>query len=674
MAAFEEVPFISVIGDLNILEECHLEWKASYHANERLELIMINETWVDTLGRCVLSSSNRQNYIFRFDLDIEGRCIDHYKVDNDDIDTLCKNALLGDTPMKMLFQIDAKPESCPFEPPLNFTYTIQDGACSSRISSVTACSGYGKYRFQYEACPELPNSEMHGRHKYDIKAANLISKVQQTTIAGGGSIGFSADSSCNELIDLTYATTKIDYTQELLVKSQCQFPSFLVHDFNSSHKRVWTSITTGFKHHVLDTWITMSNGLNHSVLQCLEVENLGNVHTIIIYTKTLQCTSGYQCFEIKRKHKNILEIRYTSLFNSVPVTCNLLDYESIDTVVLENAEAACPFKHRHSSHPCPNYTVQFGSVHEHPLTSFSECTDISHEKFVCFGPWIEKDVTYVITKDLSSLEFYCYICLRYLNGTIFIRSYLRSACHPQSFEGREPDHIFTFMTFVRITKKRLVRNTADDIKERRNQIENERHVEAVSLFNYLHEKLKRTPLHSVRSIEKTVKLTVFRKQLRNSNQLRKMLGLMNSPGESVEFYAQPTVDQDNSVINEQFQRKLTVSYMDDGRQLIDGKVVERREPQEMWCSLLTKSAARQFEGQLVYNSKSFCDEYPTATVREEIESKLVNPEITVSPESSAIPEVENLNPANVSVIDIFDNEKICKQDESEVVAEGKSSD
>uniref|UniRef100_A0A915Q7W6 DUF7042 domain-containing protein n=1 Tax=Setaria digitata TaxID=48799 RepID=A0A915Q7W6_9BILA len=147
---------------------------------------------------------------------MKGECIKQHENSNNDIDNVCRFAFRGDTRMKTLFRSDAKSEQCPFQPPFNFTYAIQDGSCTSRISSVTSCSGYGKYRFHYEACPELPNTETHVDELECIAHWNSFGidffAIHQKTPLGGH-MGISADSSCDELTDLTYASTRIDYTK-----------------------------------------------------------------------------------------------------------------------------------------------------------------------------------------------------------------------------------------------------------------------------------------------------------------------------------------------------------------------------------------------------------------------------------------------------------------------------
>ncbi|KAM3720084.1 Tyrosine recombinase XerC [Dirofilaria immitis] len=78
-----------------------------------------------------------------------------------------------------------------------------------------------------------------------------------------------------------------------------------------------------------------------------------------------------------------------------------------------------------------------------------------------------------------------------------------------------------------------------------------------------------------------------------------MLGLVNLPSESVDFYAQPKNDHNNLTIFGQYKKKLAISYTDDGRRVIDGKVENKKEPQEMWCNLLINLLIKNvFDGNI----------------------------------------------------------------------------
>uniref|UniRef100_A0A8R1TMA6 Uncharacterized protein n=1 Tax=Onchocerca volvulus TaxID=6282 RepID=A0A8R1TMA6_ONCVO len=439
-----------------------------------------------TLGHCIASSSNHQNYIFRLELSNgicyrcvaifnvhpnvlqykQSECIEQYESSNDDIDAICRSAFRGDTPMKTLFRSDAKSEQCPFEPPFNFTYAVQDGSCTSRVSSVTVCPRYGRYRFRYEACPELPNYETHADEleciahwnsfgveffavritNSSITGSNIIFRclIHQRT-AFGGRMGISADSSCNELTDLTYASTRIEYMQGSSLKSRCYFPSFLRH----SHNFKWISMITGSMNYFYsDKWIETMNGVNHTISQCLKMENIGNVRKMVVYKTTPQCTNGYQCIKMKRRHKNIIEITYDKLMDEMPVSCGVTEDHTIDTIVHANAQVIrCPFSRRHFIESCSNSVAQFGCTYDHELIMHLSCDNTSSEKFYCIGYWRENEMQYIVSKKPTSSEFMCHIYSSYEDDVIRIRSYNRSSCHSRSLEQLQPYHNYTFAKY-----------------------------------------------------------------------------------------------------------------------------------------------------------------------------------------------------------------------------------
>uniref|UniRef100_A0A0R3RTN0 Protein kinase domain-containing protein n=1 Tax=Elaeophora elaphi TaxID=1147741 RepID=A0A0R3RTN0_9BILA len=458
---------------------------------------------MDTLGHCIASSSNHQNYIFRLELTNsicyrcvvifsvhpnilqykQSRCINKHESSNDNIENICRHAFRGDTPMKTLFKTDAKSEQCPFKPPFNFTYTTQDGACRSRVSSVTACSEYGKYRFQYEACPELPNYERHGKltlhykfrnsemdeleciahwnsfgmEFFAVRITNSSITVPKTIFrcliyqktASGGYMGMSADSSCDELTDLTYAGMTIEYMQNSPPKSYCHFPLFLEHSHYSSNKHKWISLTTGsVSNFYSDKWIEATDGMNDTVSQCLQMEHIGNVHKMLVYKTTKQCTNGYQCIKLKRRHKNIIEITYNELMNEMPSSCNLSKDHFIDTMALVDAQVTrCPFSRHHFVKSCTNSIAQFGCTYDHELIIPLNCSNTSSEKFSCIGYWRENEVEYIVSRKSASFELLCHVYSSDADGMTYIRSYRRSSCYSGFFKEPEPYHDITFAKY-----------------------------------------------------------------------------------------------------------------------------------------------------------------------------------------------------------------------------------
>ncbi|VDD90130.1 unnamed protein product [Enterobius vermicularis] len=76
-----------------------------------------------------------------------------------------------------------------------------------------------------------------------------------------------------------------------------------------------------------------------------------------------------------------------------------------------------------------------------------------------------------------------------------------------------------------------------------------------------------------------------------------MLGLMNNvalDGGTADLYAAPK-RQDESPVFEQVNKKPKVTYLKDGRKIVDGKVQEIQKSDCLWNSLLKRSVANQLQ-------------------------------------------------------------------------------
>ncbi|VDM39777.1 unnamed protein product [Toxocara canis] len=117
--------------------------------------------------------------------------------------------------------------------------------------------------------------------------------------SSGGRMGISADASCSELTDMSFASTVLNYKQDSAVTARCHFPPFLVHDHHSDAPRIWKSIVTDHTHRFSkDEWIEQWEGLNRSVSLCVDEENLGSAHRLIVHA-VHGCSSGYQCIKVR---------------------------------------------------------------------------------------------------------------------------------------------------------------------------------------------------------------------------------------------------------------------------------------------------------------------------------------------------------------------------------------
>uniref|UniRef100_A0A915C0C2 Secreted protein n=1 Tax=Parascaris univalens TaxID=6257 RepID=A0A915C0C2_PARUN len=82
-----------------------------------------------------------------------------------------------------------------------------------------------------------------------------------------------------------------------------------------------------------------------------------------------------------------------------------------------------------------------------------------------------------------------------------------------------------------------------------------------------------------------------------------MLGMMNSPNDGVDFYSEP---ESGMPIFDKKVDKPKVSYMKDGRKLLNGELELTHSPEIMWNSLITRSVA-----QKIHSSNISCINEPT---------------------------------------------------------------
>ena len=75
------------------------------------------------------------------------------------MDSLCRY-IEGDANLYSLFRVDGSPVPCPFHGPLTYTYNRGKGECDWPLSQMESCTEDTKLVFQYQACPNVPGSEM----------------------------------------------------------------------------------------------------------------------------------------------------------------------------------------------------------------------------------------------------------------------------------------------------------------------------------------------------------------------------------------------------------------------------------------------------------------------------------------------------------------------------------
>ena len=75
---------------------------------------------------------------------------------------LCRT-IPGDAPLYTLWRVDASSVRCPIQGPQLFSYDFGRGSCSSPMSSLESCTVTTRISFKYQACPNVPGTEMRGK-------------------------------------------------------------------------------------------------------------------------------------------------------------------------------------------------------------------------------------------------------------------------------------------------------------------------------------------------------------------------------------------------------------------------------------------------------------------------------------------------------------------------------
>ena len=76
---------------------------------------------------------------------------------------MCRT-ITGDAPLFTLFRVDTQSIRCPIQGPLHFSYDFGRGLCAYPLSKLESCTIDTRISLKYQACPNVPGSEMKGIH------------------------------------------------------------------------------------------------------------------------------------------------------------------------------------------------------------------------------------------------------------------------------------------------------------------------------------------------------------------------------------------------------------------------------------------------------------------------------------------------------------------------------
>ncbi|CAB3405347.1 unnamed protein product [Caenorhabditis bovis] len=364
----------------------------------------------------------------------------------------CAQLMHADTTMHTLFRKDAAPVPCPIDAPLNFTYQSSHGVCSSRTSHIHRCSQYNLLALHYQACPEIPNREAavwqmecigswqsFGQNYFAARVGYRAGEQYRCFLleksGTGGRIGESADAGCQELTHIGAAATTISFKQDSPIYSNCEFPVSMHIDRN----RFWESLVNGNHQKVhKGTWMSTQKLKNETVWSCLHETPTGP-ETISYRTfVTNGCRVGYQCVRVHLRQTHIVHIDYSTVVDEeLELDCIEFDVESRDTLVLHDAQQACPMGGRHFSDGCKSSPMlSVGCDSKYSMTMLRDCQIDDGDEFKCIANFRHDDNDFIVVRDELSRQLYC---MTYISSRInLLRMYDRVSCEALSINGAVP--------------------------------------------------------------------------------------------------------------------------------------------------------------------------------------------------------------------------------------------
>ena len=114
----------------------------------------------------------------------------------DKLGSLCRY-IAGDANLYTMFRVDGSAIECPFGTnhltsghPYSFSYDRGKGVCKWPESEMESCTDPSKLVFNYQACPNVPGSELmskyfHGYISFSFSCVNCIINISYVFIPNG---------------------------------------------------------------------------------------------------------------------------------------------------------------------------------------------------------------------------------------------------------------------------------------------------------------------------------------------------------------------------------------------------------------------------------------------------------------------------------------------------------
>ncbi|CAJ0585844.1 unnamed protein product, partial [Mesorhabditis spiculigera] len=450
---------------------CHIPFKGLWWQGER-QVLISDHHW-GNYGEC-LNKNNDHHFLLKSNISrtLCFRCVIAFPVHENVVQfkatsclrdpglTLhsCRNEFRGDAPMITLFKAEAKPEKCPLETPLNFTYSTAQGTCHSRISSIQPCVNEKKLKLDYKACPELPTVEASGSEleclgSWQSMGAHFIAarisahgkrpSHRCLIVEGGrrhGNLGISADSSCQELTHLSAASKLLAYKLDTKITAGCEYPDYL----QEIH---WKAATTAHSHRFkAGTWHSSHSATRFSNRLCIgeividaalstEESRSREKDPIRFYrTHTTEgCSVGFQCVRIKQISRTVVQLEFGIISPNEYEPCDdAMVVMQRETLVEVGARTQCPSIGRHYIPTCKHAIVESGCSNPHHFHLRKSCTK-DYEEIICLASWADDENEYFLAKHHHQHGLQCFV----LHDSR-VKAYPATSCDRESTQYSHP--------------------------------------------------------------------------------------------------------------------------------------------------------------------------------------------------------------------------------------------
>ncbi|XP_037071695.1 uncharacterized protein LOC119092900 [Pollicipes pollicipes] len=380
-----------------------------------------------------------------------------------------------------------QPVPCPFRGPFTFDYKRSDKVCDAPISRVASCAAPWRLVLRHQACPDVAGAERlseqltclatwrnHDTHfmfgrldsvKTKTDADRYRCFIYQRFDHGHNQRGYhvvqSGDSTCQGLQSVHDGHKVMNLYDDKHSTAKCRLPDWFVahHEW---HSMDWSQRYHIFhKNHsvkVTDFARSSSAGPRNETtkLVCSRVVHETDRVVKLVFHRSRDCISKYQCALLYRRDGNVVEIKLGDPIDSPDAACHFFDERrhNFTTLVASGLPGhPCPYLGRHAvigvrregravRDTCSDAfsTLVMGCSSSDTLQLRSECRQGTRStEYRCHGNWEENGTHYLVTslvgQPATQARRVCFVSMATSEGLHF--STLQRACYRNIALGRE---------------------------------------------------------------------------------------------------------------------------------------------------------------------------------------------------------------------------------------------